>query len=400
MKKILYIHHGKGLGGAPLSLLYLIKNLDKTKYEPVVLFLHDSQAVNMFKEHGINVVGVVGLNDFSHTKIYWYKWYHAKYFLRSLLDSFKTYFFVADKWLKQVKPDIVHLNTSTLFIWGKVAKKLNIPVITHIREPLSEGYLGIRRAFIKNRVSKYSDFIAPISQNDALPWKNNPKTRIVYNAVDITKFDKNLNLQDFFKKYNLNNFDPKILFLGGLSQEKGTLTVFKIFEQILKLIPDAKLIVAGYFEPNFNGNYFKKIISTNQRYAKQVLKILERVKDSVIFTGSIDSPENLLAMCDVLLNPFTVGHFSRPIIEAGFMEKPVLASKLAPLDELVIHGTTGYLIDPNNIGLWVEKLYAVLTNKKLNEQLSKNAYEFCNKNFNIFDQIKKIENLYDSCLLL
>ncbi|MBU4269908.1 hypothetical protein KKE07_03460, partial [Candidatus Dependentiae bacterium] len=116
MKKILYIHHGKGLGGAPLSLLYLIKNLDKTKYEPVVLFLHDSQAVNMFKEHGINVVGVVGLNDFSHTKIYWYKWYHAKYFLRSLLDSFKTYFFVADKWLKQVKPDIVHLNTSTLFI--------------------------------------------------------------------------------------------------------------------------------------------------------------------------------------------------------------------------------------------------------------------------------------------
>ncbi len=399
MKKILYIHHGKGLGGAPLSLLYLIKNLDKTKYEPVVLFLHDSQAVNMFKEHGINVVGVVGLNDFSHTKIYWYKWYHVKYFLRSLLDSFKTYFFVADKWLKQIKPDIVHLNTSTLFIWGKVAKKLNIPVITHIREPLSEGYLGIRRAFIKKRVAKNSNFIVPICQNDAIPWKNNPKTRIVYNAVDITKFDKNLNSQDFFKKYNLNNFDPKILFLGGLSQEKGTLTVFKIFEQILKLIPDAKLIVAGYFNLSSVNSFSIKNLFAKRRYDKKVNKVLAGIKESVILTGPITNVEQVIASCDVLLNPFTVGHFSRPIIEAGFMEKPVLASRLAPLDELVIHGTTGYLIEPNNIGLWVEKLYAVLTNKKLNEQLSKNAYEFCNKNFNIFDQIKKIENLYDSCLL-
>ncbi|GEM_PF-6522728 len=39
MKHILYIHHGGGLGGAPLSLLYLLQQLDRSRYEPIVLTL-------------------------------------------------------------------------------------------------------------------------------------------------------------------------------------------------------------------------------------------------------------------------------------------------------------------------------------------------------------------------
>ena len=50
-KKILYIHHGKGIGGAPLSLLYLIESLDKQKYHPIVLFLHYSEVVDLDRTH-------------------------------------------------------------------------------------------------------------------------------------------------------------------------------------------------------------------------------------------------------------------------------------------------------------------------------------------------------------
>ena len=75
---------------------------------------------------------------------------------------------------------------------GKVAYKKNIPVIWHIREPLADGYFGFRKWIIQKYVAKYSSKILPICKHDALPWKNNPKTHVVYNAVDPKKFDFNL----------------------------------------------------------------------------------------------------------------------------------------------------------------------------------------------------------------
>ncbi len=138
-KKILYIHHGIGIGGAPLSLLYLIENLNKKKYHPVVLFLQKSEVVDLYKAKGIDVVGPLNISDFSHTKIWWYRWYHPHHWIRSLWDTFRTCHNVADYWFEKIKPDILHLNTSSLIAWGKVAKRRKIPIVWHIREPFAPG---------------------------------------------------------------------------------------------------------------------------------------------------------------------------------------------------------------------------------------------------------------------
>src|SRR5277367_6848761 len=82
-KTILFIHHGKGLGGAPLSLLYLIQGLDKSKYHPCVLFLHDSEVIEMYKKNGIETFGPINIMDFPHTKIWWFRWYHLPYFFKA-----------------------------------------------------------------------------------------------------------------------------------------------------------------------------------------------------------------------------------------------------------------------------------------------------------------------------
>jgi glycosyltransferase involved in cell wall biosynthesis len=395
-KKILYIHHGKGLGGAPLSLLYLIQNLDKEKFEPIVLFLHYSEAVELYKSKNINLAGIVDLQDFPHSKIRWYRWYHPHLFFRSILDSFKTRFFIAKKWIKKINPDLIHLNTSSLTVWAQVAKKMKIPVVSHVREPLANGYFGVRKNIITKRVQKYSDVITPICNNDANPWRSCSKVQVINNSVDHHKFDKNLSPKSFCEKYNLNKNDPKVLFLGGLSKEKGTLEVLKIFKQLLKLLPNSKLILAGCFDLSINSILSFKRYFPNQRYNLKIKKILKSISSSIVFTGPIKEVEAALKASDVLLVPFTQGHFARPIIEAGFMAKPVIASKLAPLDELMIHGQTGYLLDLKNKGLWVEKLYALMTNKKLNEQIGNKAYEFCTKNFNVNDHAKKFEVIYEA----
>jgi glycosyltransferase involved in cell wall biosynthesis len=390
-KKILYIHHGIGIGGAPLSLLYLIQNLDKTKYHPIVLFLHNSEVVDLYKSKGIEVVGPIEVGDFSHTKVWWYKWYHPHHLLKAICNTFQTIKKIAPYWFEKIKPDIVHLNTSTLIAWGKVAYKKGIHVVWHIREPLACGYLGLRRRVVQKFVEKYSTIIMPICKNDSKPWKSNPKLKVVYNAVDTKLF--NFNVEPFQIKDCENN--PKILFLGGLSKEKGTLVIFEVFKKLLNKMPSAKLIVAGYFDNNEKIKIKLDYYFPTEKYKRKVNKTLRDIEKSVIFLGPIKNVPQVMAASDVIVFPATVGHFARPIIEAGFMKRAVVASNLPPLDELVIDGKTGFLIDPKNFDLWADKLFLLLNNEKLKDQMGCEALDFCKKRFDVLDQIKKIQNVYE-----
>jgi glycosyltransferase involved in cell wall biosynthesis len=396
--KILYIHHGKGVGGAPLSLLYLVKNLDKSKYSTTVLFLQDSPAVNLFKKNNVEVVGPIGVCDFPHTKIWWFRWYHVHHILRSTYDQLKTWLFVADYWLNKINPDIIHLNTSSLLAWGIVARKKNIPVVWHIREPLAGGYFGIRKKLIKFCVKKYASFILPICSNDAKPWANNKKTEIVYNAVDSKKFYPEISCQKFLKENSLNPEHPKILFLGGLSREKGTLQIFKIFKLVLEKLPKTKLLVAGYFDLSPAARSFKKFFPAS-KFKQQSEIELSKIKNSVVFLGPIDCVPQAMQACNLVAFPATVGHFARPIIEAGFMQKPVVASAMPPLDELVKNEKTGFLINPNNTGKWAEKVILLLSNDQICKNLGIQNYEFCTKNFDIKTQVAKIEKIYSKAVL-
>jgi glycosyltransferase involved in cell wall biosynthesis len=397
-KKILYIHHGKGLGGAPLSLLYLLENLNKDLFDPVVLFLHDSEVFDLYKSKKISVLGPVNVMDFPHSKIRWYRFYHPHLLLKSIIGTSKTFFSEAQYWFDKVKPDLVHLNTSSLTCWASIAKKNNIPVVFHVREPLANGYFGFRKKIITKLVAKHADVIMPICNNDAIPWKNNEKVQVVYNSVDSNIFNKNIKVLEFLKKHNLSLYDPKILFVGGLSFEKGTLEILRIFAKLLKILPKTKLLIAGYFDLCLKNGFSVRRFFPVQRYQKKVRKILKTLGESVIFLGPTRNVPEAMATCDVVVVPSIVGHFARPVIEAGFMQKPVVASNVKPLDELVVNTQTGFLLDIRNHEKWVERLHTLLINKKFNQKIGECAFEFCNAHFNLCDQMKKVEAVYKEVL--
>ncbi len=393
--KILYIHHGKGLGGAPLSLLYLVKNLDKTLYDPVVLFLHDSPVIKLFKDYNIATIGPVNLYDFPHTKIWSFSWYHIKPFFRAIKDTFKTIFSVAPTIFKDINPDIIHLNTSSLLGWGIVASHLKIPVIWHIREPLARGYLGIRRLFVKYVVGRYASFIVPISINDALPWQEYSKTKVVYNAVDPAVFDASVDARSFRDFYMLQDDTPMILFVGGVSQEKGTHVILQSFIELLKRLPTAKLVVAGSWD--FKDASWTKRLFPVARYKRKISALVRQIPpDNIIVLGLVSPIAPVMAAANIIVFPATVGHFARPIIEAGYMKKVVIASDCSPLTELVVNNVTGFLVPSNNYTMWSEKMYILLTNRQLRNSMAQAAYNFCLKRFSTTHQIQVIQELYES----
>ena len=381
-KKILFIHHGKGLGGAPLSLLYLIQSLDKSRYQPVVLFLYDSEIINLYKTNGIEVLGPTNTLDFPHTKIWWFRWYHLPYLARTIKSTCKTLFFTARHWLNQVKPDIVHLNTSSLIAWGVAAHRMGIPVVWHIREPLADGYLGLRKWLVRTVVGRYATAIIPICKNDAKPWQHAPKTNVIYNAVDPQRFDATRSGDEFCRQHNLNPKNPIMLFVGGLSEEKGTLPIINIAKQVIKLLPHTQLVIAGQGDFTGTASGIRRVFPA-ARYQRHVQRALRTLGHSVHVLGPIHDIPAAMAASAVVLFPATVGHFARPVIEAGFMQKPVVASNLPPLNELVEHEKTGFLLSPDDDAAWVETLVHLLTNPSLAQTIGANAHTFCQQHFNL-----------------
>ena len=180
---IIYLHHEKALGGAPFSLLYLLRFIDRKKYSPHILCLRDGPAANLFREEGFPVQIVPGL-DLSHTELIWFRWWHFPKLFFRLLQSIPLFFRLRSALLSlkktcpsEVQP-IVHLNSSTLIVGALAAKSLSLPIIWHIREPLARGYFGIRRAILRTAMKRLSDHMIAISHNDAKQLGSIPSTQL------------------------------------------------------------------------------------------------------------------------------------------------------------------------------------------------------------------------------
>lgn len=384
MRTILYIHHGKGLGGAPLSLLQMVLALDRSQFHPVVLFLHDSDAMGLYREHGVEVLGPVNRSDFSHTKIWWYRWWHLGHLIRALWDSYRLWHGEAAVWIRKRNPAIVHLNTSTLLVWGIVARRIGIPVVWHIREPLASGYFGIRRFLVRMIVGHYATVIVPICRNDAVPWRGNSKVFVVYNAVDIERVEQDLvgvERNAVRARFGIGHDVPMLLFMGGWSREKGTPFLLQVFERLQQRLSSVRLVIAGYWNP------------------PQRLKL----PVGVVLTGPVKPFAGcfgvgaLMSAADCLLFPALTGHFARPVIEAGCLGIPTVATGLPPLDELVSDGQTGFLL-PINVNDWVAVLEKLCTDQAQRQRIGNAARPWCRERFSVRYQIQQVEQIYHKIL--
>ncbi len=140
-KKVLYIHHGIGIGGAPLSLLFLIQHLDRERYEPVVLCLYEGEAAQLFRRQNIKTVIGRHICAINNSAGVWDNLLtigglitFVTILAKIPLSVFMSYFYI-----KKISPDIVHLNSVGLIPSAIGAKLAGAKVVWHIRESLLEG---------------------------------------------------------------------------------------------------------------------------------------------------------------------------------------------------------------------------------------------------------------------
>ena len=381
--KILYIHHGVGIGGAPISLLNLIKKLDQEKYAIKIACLKDGEHVKLFRSQGINVEIInASTKYFIHAETGRIQWYYFPYYIIVFFIWLYTAFFAAPRYLKEQHADIVHLNSHVLSSWAFAAKKQGFKVILHNREAIAKGYFGVRKLILQYLIKNYTDQIVNISKDNRDRLGIDDKSSVVYNSVKIpSKYREPFD--------DINNI--KVLYLGGTAKIKG-------FENIVEatkyLSTNVELIFCGSIEESSNRGFFQYVTSILERKSKsnflKELKSNNRVK----LVGLVKDVESYLNNCDILVTPFKISHFSRPAIEAFAHGKPVIGTDVIGMDEIIDHGINGLIVKnnkPKELATAINELSANIDyGIKLGLEGRKKAKEL----FSPEISTSKIENIY------
>jgi glycosyltransferase involved in cell wall biosynthesis len=129
-------------------------------------------------------------------------------------------------------------------------------------------------------------------------------------------------------------------------------------------------------------------------------------KENILYLGEVPHEKipSLLAAADVILIPFPnnqVSHAASPLklFEGMSLRKPIVASRVSGIQEVISDGENGFLADPDNPDEWIQKLETVLNSEKLGAKMGDNAKRTVEERFDWGLLAKQCEEVLNALCL-
>lgn len=165
--------------------------------------------------------------------------------------------------------------------------------------------------------------------------------------------------------------DKYFLFLGRMAHQKGTIYAI----EAMKYLKDSDYVlkITGNITDSEEDQKIWKYITDNGLAKK------------VVFTGFKHGKEleQLISRATCIVSP-AIWYENMPntVIEAYAYGKPVVASRVGSLGEMVVDGETGFLFEMKNAGDMAQKLKLFLNDQTLSSALGRKARNKCEKTYN------------------
>ena len=167
---------------------------------------------------------------------------------------------------------------------------------------------------------------------------------------------------DIYNKFNHNienNYNNYVLFFGRLSKYKGVEYLVEAFNNSAENLGNTKLVIAG------DGNlWFDRQKIENNKNIIFLNRYIETSELVSLITGSL-----------FVITPYTDSTQSAVIMTSFAFNKPVLASDVGGLHEVVENGVTGIFFKPKDVDSLKEKLEYLLNNRSFLDEMSRNISE-------------------------
>ncbi|AAZ28807.1 glycosyltransferase family 4 protein [Colwellia psychrerythraea] len=176
-----------------------------------------------------------------------------------------------------------------------------------------------------------------------------------------------------------------LLSIGHLGEIKGHQDTLVALSKFTKTMPALHLYIAG------DGAAQEK-----QKLTELVNKL--QINENVTFLGQINNAFSWLEACDIFIQPSVEEAFGLVFVEAGAKAKPVIATTVGGIKEIIVSKETGLLVLPSSPKA-VEHALAILINSPpLRQQYGENGYKRITEHFSLTNMVNKYTDIFNQAV--
>ena len=372
MKKKKIIHVAQSAGGVAEYLYMFLKNFDSNDYENILIVSEDyKEQLERFRPYVEDIYIVPMIRNIN---------------LKSDINAILK----LKRIIKKVKPDIAYLHSSKAGAVGRLALLFDfkVKILYNAHGWYFNAQISDKKkkffAIIEKILAFKTDKIINISQSEydsALKYKiaSYKKMCVIENGIDFSKFkDADKYRLETRKKLNINDDEIVIGVVGRLSEQKDPMTSIKAFNIIKKKYKNSKFLFIG------SGELEKDVLE----YAKE-----NDIEKDIIITGWVRDVEKYIPALDIAILPSKWEGFGLAIIEYMACNKPIVASNIGGISNIVKDEKNGYLISPGNVQELNDKIEYIINN--YDKEKEKVKFDDVKEKYSIKKLIKNHMNLLE-----
>jgi glycosyltransferase involved in cell wall biosynthesis len=350
-------------GGAQEHVLGLVSRMDHARFDVSIVSLSPGSAARKLERAGFEVL-VIDEHD----------------------DAIATGALAAH--LVDVRPDVIHNHMYRAELVGT-------------RAAIALGEVGHRRPYIVSTVhssrvrseedremlrvlTPAMDQLIAVSKmiEDKLVAEGRttaPITRI-YNGVDLSRYERVEACCTLPDEYGMEPGSQIVGVVARLEPEKGHPTLLEAWPLVLRAVPDAYLLIVG---------------EGSRREALEAQTRDLRIAHRVVFTGRRDDVPSVTAALDVAVLPSYREAQGLSILEALALSRPVVASNVGGIPEMITDAVNGILVPPHDPDALAAAIIRLLRDHPFADTLGRAGHDMVHERFCIDLMVESVQAIYE-----
>lgn len=406
-RRILYVEMAHGMGGSLVSLYQLVRGLDHSRYEPVVLFYWSIPYIERFRELGVETIVWAGPRQKGDPSVplampsafdrlrrllelvpWLSRFYHGVGFYARLVFQTLPLAWRIRQIIRSRGIDLIHANdlvssNREVIIAAALTGR---PCVCHIR--MFERYTALDRHLV-SFVDRFVYISQAIASSCIAQGVNPGKGVVVYNALDLDEFAREIAKWKGREELELSPADRVLGIVGRITPWKGHEILLRAVARAATSVPDLKCLVIG------------DAATSEQAFKAGLVALVEElgIAERVTFLGWRDDIPQLLSCLDVLVHASLEPEpFGRVLIEGMAAGKPVIATNAGACPEIVEDGVSGLLVPPGDVEALAQAITRLLTDPDLGRTMGIVGRHQVETRFSLAEHVRQIEQLYAQLL--